>query len=172
MEGTSMEPLLLTFKGRKFYLTVELEPHEIAGAQVNGRAIDFSSDQGIKDFSEYICEEISNGLLGSIVDTCLDDREATVLRNHNINVREGDMLSMAHLESLPTGVIILELTVAKNVWGECYVTSWVRDPIGRLWEVSPGEYVEGYHYFTDGYKDMAEDYARLNGISLEEVTII
>lgn len=171
MEGTSMEPLLLTFRGRKFYLTVELEPHEIAGAQVNGRTIDLSNDQGIKDFSEYICEEISRGLLGSIEDRCLDDREAAALRDREVNVWEGDTLSRSQLESLPTGVAILELTLAKNVWGEYYVTSWVRDPVGRLWEVSPGEYVEGYHYFTDGFKQLAEDYAKLNDISIEDVTI-
>lgn len=167
-----MQPLLLTFKGRKFYLTSELEPHEIAGAQVSGRPIDLSSEQGIKEFSEQICEEISRSLLGSIVDHCIDDRVAEALRNHNINVSEGDTLSEAQLKSVPNKVAILELTLAKDVWGEFYVTSWARDPVGRLWEVRPGEYVEGYHYFTGGYKQMAEDYAKLNGISLKDVTII
>lgn len=166
-----MEPLLLTFKGRKFFLTIDLEPHELAEAQVNGRPIDLSNDQGIKSFSEYICEEISRGLLSSIEDRCLDDREAAALRDLEVNVWEGDTLSRSQLESLPTGVAILELTLAKSVWGEYYVTSWVRDPVGRLWEVSPGEYVEGYHYFTDGFKQMAEDYAKLNDISVEDVTI-
>ena len=169
-----MQPLLLTFKGRKFYLTSELEFHEIASARVKGRTIDLSSDQGIKDFSEYICEEISRSLLGSIVDHRLNDREAKSLRKYNINICEGDTLSTVHLESLHNKVAILELTLAKNTWGELYVTSWVGDPVGRLWEVSPGEdgYVEGYHYFTGGFKQMADDYAKLNGISLEDVTII
>jgi hypothetical protein len=167
-----MQRFLINYNGRKLYLITGLSQDEIDGAGHLGLKLDLSNSEQISKFSQLICPLICEDVLSTIEDQCLTEDDAYHLRKRQLQANAGKSLSRRELEAIPNGVEILEIELCKNHRGEIYVSSWVRDPLGRLWEVSPGRYVEGYHLFTGGLEKLGHEYAKLNDISLQAVKFI